>query len=89
MSELSRLGRVADRLAIPPEAVSGTPRIVISGPTRVRIEGHRGLLEFSRERIAAACAGCRVLIRGEELGLEAMSGRDLVVTGRLWAVELE
>ena len=71
------------------EALSGAPRIIISGSSRVMIEGHRGLLEYSRERIAAAGANCRVLVRGEELGLLAMDGRTLVITGRLWAVELE
>jgi len=30
------------------------PRITISGGDRVLIEGHRGLLEFGEERIAAA-----------------------------------
>ncbi len=89
MAERNVILRLADRMDIPQEAASGAPRIVISGSSRVRIEGHRGLLEYSRERVAAAGAGCRVLIKGEDLGLEAMSGRDLVVTGRLWAVELE
>lgn len=82
-------GRLADRMDIPREAVSAAPRITVSGGSRVLIEGHRGLLEYSGDRIAAAGAGCRILIKGEGLGLEAMSGRELVITGRLWAVELE
>ena len=69
--------------------MSAAPRITISGGDRVLIEGHRGLLEFGEERIAAAGAGCTILIRGEKLRMRAMSGRDLIVTGRLWAVELE
>jgi len=81
--------RLASRLDIPAEAISAAPRITISGGDRVLIEGHRGLLEFGEERIAAAGAGCTILIRGEKLRMRAMSGRDLIVTGRLWAVELE
>lgn len=81
--------RLAARLDIPAEAMSAAPRITISGGDRVLIEGHRGLLEFGEERIAAAGAGCTILIRGEKLRMRAMSGRDLIVTGRLWAVELE
>ncbi len=69
--------------------MSGAPRIIVSGGGRVLVEGHRGLLEYSEERIAAAGAGCRILIKGEKMGLVAMSGRQLVVAGRLWAVELE
>ena len=80
--------KMAARLDIPAEAMSAAPRITISGDGRVLIEGHRGLLEFDGERIAAAGVGCTILVRGEKLRMRAMSGRELVVTGRLWAVEL-
>ena len=81
--------KLAERFDLPEESLSGAPRITISGGGRVLIEGHRGLLDYGEERIAAAGAGCTILIRGEKLRMRAMSGRELVVTGRLWAVELE
>lgn len=77
------------RLDIPAESLTGAPRITISGGERVLVEGHRGLLEYAQDRIAAAGPGCRILIKGEGLGLVAMNRRELVVSGRLWAVELE
>ena len=76
-------------LDIPPESATGAPRITISGGDRVLVEGHRGLLEYAQDRIAAAGPGCRILIKGEGLGLVTMSRREMVVSGRLWAVELE
>lgn len=85
----SRLRRLAARLDIQPEAAFAAPRITLSGGARVLVEGHRGLLEYAPERIAAAGAGCRILIKGEGLRLETMDGGELVVSGRLWAVELE
>ncbi len=81
--------RMLARLDIPPEAITAAPRITISGDGRVLVEGHRGLLEYARDRIAAAGPGCRILIKGEDLDLVAMDRRELVVRGRLWAVELE
>lgn len=83
------LERLVRQLDVPAESLSGAPRITMSGGARVLVEGHRGLLEYSAERVAAAGAGCRILIRGEGLGLEIMNGRELVVTGKIWAVELE
>lgn len=77
------------RLDLPEEALPGAMRITISGSTRVLVEGHRGLLEYAADRIAAAGPGCRVLIKGDGLGLVAMDRRELVVSGKLWAVELE
>lgn len=81
--------RLARRFELPEDAVSGAPRITLSGRTRVLVEGHRGLLEYAPDRIAAAGVNCRVLVKGEALTLEAMDRRALVVTGGIWAVELE
>ncbi len=81
--------RVMTRLDIPAEAAAAVPRITISGGSRVLVEGHRGLLEYAADRIAAAGPGCRILIKGERLCLVAMDRRELVVSGKLWAVELE
>lgn len=81
--------RLMTRLDIPAESLPGAPRITISGGNRVLVEGHRGLLEYAEDRIAAAGPGCRILIKGEGLGLVAMDRQELVVSGKLWAVELE
>ena len=81
--------KVLSRLDIQAEALTRAPRITISGGDRVLIEGHRGLLEYAGDRIAAAGPGCRILIKGEGLSLVAMDRSELVVSGRLWAVELE
>ena len=81
--------KMLTKLDIPAESILDAPRITISGEGRVLIEGHRGLLEYADDRIAAAGQNCRILIKGEGLASVAMNRRELVVSGRLWAVELE
>ena len=81
--------RLAGWLDLPQDGISGAPRITVSGGAQVLIEGHRGLLEYSDERIAAAGAGCRVLVKGDGLTLAAMDAQTLSVSGKIWAVELE
>lgn len=81
--------RLLSRLDLPAESLPGAMRITISGGARVLVEGHRGLLEYAGDRIAAAGPGCRILIKGDGLGLVSMDRQQLVVSGRLWAVELE
>jgi sporulation protein YqfC len=83
------LKTMSQRLDVPAEAISGAPRITLSGDGRVLVEGHRGLLEYAQERIAAAGRGCKIIIKGEGLRLLSMNRHELVVTGHLWAVELE
>ena len=76
-------------LDIQSESFSKAPRITLSGSERVLIEGHHGLLEYGAEQVTAARAGGRIQIKGEGLNLEAMNERELLVSGRIWAVELE
>ena len=85
----SRMQRLLSRLDTPAAALTQAPRITISGGRQVLVEGHRGLLEYAGDRIAAAGPGCRILIKGEGLCLVAMDRHELVVSGRLWAVEME
>lgn len=89
MSEKTRFGRAAGWFDIPEEVRSAAPRITISGDSRVLVEGHRGLLEYADERIAAARVNGRILITGEGLRLLTMTDCELVVTGRIWTVEIE
>ncbi len=86
---LKAVQRLSRRLDIPAESFYDATRITISGGTRVLVEGHHGLVEYAEDRICAEGRGCRIIIKGDGLGLETMSGRELVVTGRLWAVEFE
>ena len=80
---------LAGWLDLPQDGISGAPRITVSGGAQVRIEGHRGLLEYSGERIAAAGAGCRVIVKGDGLTLAAMDAQTMAITGKIWAVEIE
>lgn len=82
--------KLSRKFEIPQEALSQAPRITVSGMSSVLVEGHRGLLEYEPERVAAAAgAGGKVIIKGENLRLVSMSRSDLTVSGKLWAVELE
>ena len=89
MEKLAIGKKLSAMLDVPAESMLDAPRITISGGGRVLVEGHRGLLEYAEDRIAAAGPGCRILIKGEKLGLVAMNRREMVVSGHLWAVELE
>ena len=81
--------RLARLLGVPADGISASPQIILSGASCVTVEGHRGLLEYAKDRIAAAGAGCRILIKGADLALTAMDARQMVVSGQIWAVELE
>ncbi len=81
--------RAARRLAVPQEGFGLAQRITICGSSRVVVEGLRALEEYAGDKIAAAVRGGRVIIRGEGLHMETMDRAELVVSGRIWGVELE
>lgn len=90
MGEKERLdARAARRAALPQECFGLAQRITISGSTRVLVEGLRALEEYAEDKIAASVRGGRVIIRGEGLRLDAMDKTELIVSGRIWGVELE
>lgn len=81
--------RAARRMQVPQESFGLAQRITISGTTRVLVEGLRALEEYADDKISATVRGGRVIIRGEKLRLVAMDQTELVVSGRIWGVELE
>lgn len=90
MAEKERLdARAARRTALPQECFGLAQRVTISGTTRVLVEGLRALEEYADDKISASVRGGRVVIRGEALRLDAMDGTELIVSGRIWGVELE
>jgi sporulation protein YqfC len=80
---------IAERFELPPEALSGVPKLTLTGSRRVLVENHRGLLEYSRERIEINGGRVRLRLLGEGLELRAMNGSDILVTGDIYSVELE
>lgn len=72
-----------------PAEVTGSARVTLTGRSRVLIENHHGILEYSAERVAVSCRHFTVLVQGEGLSLSAMNPKELIVIGRISAVFLD
>ncbi len=64
------------------------PRIELIGDRELRIENHKGILSYGKEEIHIS--GGKLVVRavGEGLELKAMNANELLITGRIAAVEL-
>ena len=78
---------LADRLDLPQDALLGSGKLTVAAGRQVFIENHCGILEYGTERICVAFDRGRVVINGAEL--VAMSGRELIIKGRLHSLEWE
>ena len=77
-----------DRLDLPGEQLPGEVLVEILGKNRVLIEHHRGVREYSTERIGVNVKYGIVHISGTGLRLRCMTDEQLVITGSIDAVEL-
>lgn len=82
------LEKTAQVLDIPADVLAGLPRVELIGDREVRMENHRGILSYGEEEIHVSAGGFVIKIVGEELKLRAMTGLELLVTGRIRGVEL-
>ncbi len=74
-------GNVTSRLEIDPEIFPGDVKTVITGDNEVRITNHKGLIEYSREKIRVNTPRGTIAITGRELEINIMTNEELVVSG--------
>ena len=77
-----------DQLDLPGETLPGQVLVEIAGENRVLIEQHRGIREYSPERIAVCVRYGTVEICGDKLELHCMSREQLIISGRIDSVTL-
>ena len=82
------LEKTAQALDLPADILAGLPRVELIGDREVRMENHRGILSYGDDEIHVSAGGFVIKIVGEELKLRAMTGLELLVTGRIRGVEL-
>jgi len=79
--------RVLELLEIPKEAVLREPYIELSGDSRISVENHKGVIEYSRECIKLAGGKYIIKITGAALVIKNMTGYQIIISGRISAVE--
>lgn len=79
---------LADRLDIPADAL-GCMKLSLCGRSRLLVEGHRGIISYGASLIEISCGKTRLSVHGDGLRLEAMTGSDMLVCGRIIALEFE
>lgn len=83
---LRRLTRDEELQDQPPP---GLPIVELAGNRRVLIENHRGVREYSRERIGVKVKSGLVVVCGQGLELSRMTRQLLVIQGTIEGVRLE
>ena len=70
------------------DLVGGQPRLELTGGSRLLIEDHRGILEYTDTVLKVALRRGTITVVGEALQLTALTLRELAVSGRIRSIEL-
>lgn len=82
------LERTAEVFDLPADAVAGVPRLELVGDGELRVENHRGILAYGREEIHISGGIYLIKVMGQELELRAMTGLELLITGKISQITL-
>lgn len=79
----------AERFSLPPEALSDAPMVELRGKRSVVVENHRGVLEYTEERVRIAVRGGALCVLGSELSIAQMTRRRLELRGVVHGLQWE
>ena len=73
---------------LPADVIAGIPRMELVGDSEFRMENHKGILSCGDEEIHVSGGIYLVKVVGEGLEVRAMTGLELLVTGKIRGIEL-
>ena len=82
------LERTAEVFDLPADALAGLPKLELVGSGELRVENHKGILAYGREEIHVSDGIYLIKIAGQDLELRAMTGIELLITGKISQITL-
>lgn len=82
------LEKTARLFDLPADVIAGVPRMELVGDSEFRMENHKGILSCGDEEIHVSGGIYLVKVVGEGLEVRAMTGLELLVTGKIRSIEL-
>ncbi len=89
MKKMSPLASFVEWADVPPEAAFNLCRVEIVGQSQVRVENHRGLIQFGSAQVILARSQGHLVIDGQDLMVKWIDGKDLLIVGRIFGVSFE
>lgn len=82
------LEKTAEVFDLPADALAGLPKLELTGDKELRVENHKGILAYGTEEIHISGGVFLIKVAGQELELRAMTGLELLITGRIYQITL-
>jgi sporulation protein YqfC len=79
--------RVASLFELPGDVLLDRSRITLVGARELLVENHRGIHEYTTDKVALVVPEGRLLVAGADLGIVSISPDQLTITGSIRAIE--
>jgi sporulation protein YqfC len=79
---------LAHFLELPKELVMGLPRITVLGDIQMIVENHRGIIEYTAERVRIGTGSGELRVTGSGLTLRTIFPEEISVDGKIRSIEL-
>ncbi|MBS3887239.1 MAG: sporulation protein YqfC [Dethiobacter sp.] len=80
---------LADLLELPREIVLNLPRLTVIGNLQCYLENHRGVIEYSSEKVRLSVNGGEVTISGSDLVIRYLGSEEVAIDGTINTVRYE
>lgn len=77
---------ISEALELPGEITLNLPKIIMIGHSRMLIENHKGVIEFTPQKIRLNSGIGVIKIEGIDLNLKNIASDDIIVTGKIKTV---
>lgn len=79
---------LAHFLELPKDLVLDLPRVTLLGDMQLIVENHRGIIEYTTERVRISTGLGELVIEGKDLALRAIFSEEIAVDGKIRAISL-
>lgn len=79
---------LAEILELPLDVSLDLPKIVIVGELGILVQNHRGLIQYSPERIVVGVGKGQIVVGGESLEIREVNQEDMIVRGQIKLVQM-
>ncbi|MDF2548153.1 sporulation protein YqfC [Anaerosolibacter sp.] len=78
---------ISELLELPKDIILDLPRITMIGNLQIYIENHKGILEYSNQRIRIHTKNGTLRIIGKNLQIKTIITEEMIITGMIEQIE--
>ncbi len=75
--------KVSEAAGVPPELAVGAPKVTMQGNNDILIENHKGIIEYTGEKVRIRVQNGVIAVEGSRLVLDEMKSDSVSISGNI------